>query len=357
MSSLSGGNVAGKDGGACMHPVVYHGLCASCGRDLTLPAAAANGAQARGHAQMHLHQRERRANAAQAWATTDEAGSSASAASSAAAAVGPVQAVVLGGAHKTIHLSAAALRESSLRNSLALLRSRRLMCVLDLDHTLLHASSDARVAPFVGREEDLFAFELPAGPAPHQSGLMKTHFVKLRPGLGVFLSTLADLFDLHVYTMGVRAYADAVVAVMDPSHRIIKHRVVSRDETGAVDPALQAAGAPQASAVAKSLSRMHPCDAGLVCIVDDRVDVWGVKQGKQVLRVFEFQYFSGRGAEMNARPQQRPQSTAERKREGQLRVAAPCVRCAMYRSPFYAAPTQLGADAAALLLVRMQGRR
>jgi len=231
----SGGSA---NAGVCHHPVIYHGLCASCGADLT------------------------RAALKQTAADSNSGGSGAQRVEQAQA-----QAIVLGGHHKTIHLTPAALRDTARRNSVALLRSRRLLCVLDLDHTLLHATSDTRVAPFVGREDDLFAFELPAGPPPSAASLAgslqrrklagapatKTHYVKLRPHLSLFLEALSLLFDMHVYTMGVRAYADAVVAGMDPTHRIIKHRVVSRDEGGASD---SAAGA--AAAVAKSI-HTHIC--------------------------------------------------------------------------------------------------
>src|SRR5690606_27189201 len=50
----------------------------------------------------------------------------------------------------------------------------------------------------------------------------------------------------------------------------------------------------------KSLRKMYPCDEGLTCVVDDRVDVWREHQDN-VLRAHEYMYFSGKG-EMNARP-------------------------------------------------------
>jgi hypothetical protein len=229
----------------CLHPILYAGLCASCGRDLSQQSKGRHEAtsveQLRGHAAAAM-QRRRKAGVqesdqpAAAAAAEVETASSAASTEEEFSGGAAAQAIVLGGAHRTIHLSAAALREQSRRNSVHMMRSRRLLCVLDLDHTLLHATSDPRLAPFVGREEDLFTVQLPQ-PYPLPP---KTHYVKLRPGLNSFLQQISRIADVHVYTMGVRPYADAVVQLIDPSHTIIQQRVVSRDETGggaAVDAA------------------------------------------------------------------------------------------------------------------------
>lgn len=171
------------------------------------------------------------------------------------AASGGSHAIVLGGAHKTIHLSSAALSERTRANTLTLLNERKMICVLDLDHTLLHATSDARVASHLGREPDLHRFTLGAPPFGP-----RTHYVRLRPGLQTFLEEVSALFDLHVYTMGARAYADAVVPILDPTHRFIKHRVVSRDESTTAVGVAGNANAVNPAHVAKSsvdVSRAH----------------------------------------------------------------------------------------------------
>lgn len=297
---------------ACPHPVIYHSLCASCGADLSKPQATP-GLQAWRKAGTEGNRDGGSASAASASgsAAASTPRPFARSEESAESARRSGQAIVLGGAHKTIHLSADALRDTLRRNTLELLRSRKLLCVLDLDHTLLHATHDPRIAPFVGREEDLFAFSLPMHypppppgvkrPPPPQLPQTKTHFVKLRPGLASFLEAAERVADMHVYTMGARQYADAVVPLLDPTHRFIKHRVVSRDETGASSLDHGGSAAAVAVAVAKSLKRMHPCDEGLICIVDDREDVWRENK-RNVVRAYEFLYFSGRGGEMNARP-------------------------------------------------------
>lgn len=37
---------------------------------------------------------------------------------------------------------------------------------------------------------------------------------------------------MHVYTMGTRAYADAVCRIIDPTGELFGNRVLSRDESG-----------------------------------------------------------------------------------------------------------------------------
>jgi RNA polymerase II subunit A-like phosphatase len=53
-----------------------------------------------------------------------------------------------------------------------------------------------------------------------------------RPGLQNFLDTMSELYEMHVYTMGTRTYADAICRVIDPEGKIFGGRILSRDESG-----------------------------------------------------------------------------------------------------------------------------
>ena len=88
-----------------------------------------------------------------------------------------------------------------------------------------------------------------------------TYFVKPRPGWEQFFSSMASKYEMHVYTMGTRAYAEEVCAAIDPDKKIFGGRILSRDESG--------------SLTQKSLQRLFPCDTSMVVIIDDRADVWG----------------------------------------------------------------------------------
>jgi len=46
----------------------------------------------------------------------------------------------------------------------------------------------------------------------------------------------ATKYEMHVYTMGTRAYAEEVCAAIDPDGKIFGGRVLSRDESGSASP-------------------------------------------------------------------------------------------------------------------------
>lgn len=43
---------------------------------------------------------------------------------------------------------------------------------------------------------------------------------------------MATKYEMHVYTMGTRAYAEEVCAAIDPGGKIFGNRILSRDESG-----------------------------------------------------------------------------------------------------------------------------
>lgn len=140
-----------------------------------------------------------------------------------------------------------------------LLAARRLSLVVDLDQTVLHATVDPAMGAVAEGRDDIARVVLPEMPA-------QMYYIKLRPGLDRFLRRMAELFELHVYTMGSRSYAQAVVRLFDPDARLFYDRVLSRDDVDAGDgePAVQR----------KYLRRIFPTDDTTVLIIDDRADVW-----------------------------------------------------------------------------------
>ena len=59
-----------------------------------------------------------------------------------------------------------------------------------------------------------------------------TAVLTLRPGLPKFLKEMNDLYEMHVYTMGTRTYADAICKAVDPDGSIFGGRILTRDESG-----------------------------------------------------------------------------------------------------------------------------
>lgn len=105
------------------------------------------------------------------------------------------------------------------------------------------------------------------------------YYIKPRPGLDRFLEEMSQLYEMHIYTMGTRAYAEQVCAILDPEGKHFGNRLLSRDESG--------------SLTQKSLQRLFPCDTSMVVIIDDRADVW--EWSPNLIKVIPFDFFVGIG--------------------------------------------------------------
>ncbi|PIG80039.1 RNA polymerase II subunit A C-terminal domain phosphatase [Aspergillus arachidicola] len=146
-----------------------------------------------------------------------------------------------------------------------LLSNRKLSLVVDLDQTIIHATVDPTVGEWMEDKDnpnhqalsDVRAFQL-VDDGPGMRGCW--YYVKLRPGLESFLQNVSELFELHIYTMGTRAYAQHIASIIDPDRKLFGDRILSRDESG--------------SLTAKNLHRLFPVDTKMVVIIDDRGDVW-----------------------------------------------------------------------------------
>jgi RNA polymerase II subunit A C-terminal domain phosphatase len=117
-----------------------------------------------------------------------------------------------------------------------LLTSRKLSLIVDLDQTIIHATVDPTVGEWMRDPEnpnfdavkDVKAFQLEEG--GHLGPCW--YFIKVRPRLVEFFEEVSKMYELHVYTMGTRAYANAVARIVDPHRKYFGDRVLSRDESG-----------------------------------------------------------------------------------------------------------------------------
>lgn len=197
-----------------------------------------------------------------------------------------------------------------------LLSQRKLALIVDLDQTIIHATVDPTVGEwmkdtknpnhralknvgkfFLGvdgkaviepvsaaedeaREESGGSDEgSPNNAGTDQHGDGCWYYVKPRPGLQRFLQELSERYEMHVYTMGTRTYAESVCKLVDPHGAIFGARITSRDENG--------------SLLQKSLKKLFPMDTSMVIIIDDRADVW--QWSPNLLRVSPFDFFVGIG--------------------------------------------------------------
>lgn len=138
-------------------------------------------------------------------------------------------------------------------NAARLLKSRKLSLILDLDQTVVHATWDPTVGEWMNDEnnanhpatKDIRKFTLPGSSLVYYIKLRQVYnlFIRAlfdccadyafsRPGLSEFLREISQLYELHIYTMGTRHYAEAVAREIDPEDKLFRGRILSRDESG-----------------------------------------------------------------------------------------------------------------------------
>ncbi|KAK3047469.1 CTD phosphatase Fcp1 [Extremus antarcticus] len=227
---------------ACKHEIQFGGICANCGKDMTTVqynSTAKNTDRAtvntvHGHTQLLVSQAE-----------------------------------------------ASRADEEAKRR---LLDTKKLSLVVDLDQTIIHATVEPTVGewqndpsnPNYDAVKDVRKFQL-IDEGPVAKGCW--YYIKLRPGLQRFLELVSECYELHIYTMGTRAYAENIVKIIDPDRKFFGQRILSRDESG--------------SMTAKNLKRLFPVDTKMVVIIDDRGDVW--QWSPNLIKVSPYDFFVGIG--------------------------------------------------------------
>jgi RNA polymerase II subunit A-like phosphatase len=227
---------------ACRHEIQYGGICAECGADMT------------------------------------QHGYNTSIAGTSRATVNTVH------GHTDLLISQAEATKADEDVKRRLLESRKLSLVVDLDQTVIHAAVEPTIGewqndptnPNHEAVKDVRKFQLiDDGP----SGRGTWYYIKLRPGLPEFLDTISKHYELHIYTMGTRAYAENIAKIIDPDRKLFGDRILSRDENG--------------SMTAKNLKRLFPVDTKMVVIIDDRADVWS--WSPNLIKVSVYNFFVGIG--------------------------------------------------------------
>ncbi|RDW68012.1 hypothetical protein BP6252_09408 [Coleophoma cylindrospora] len=230
---------------SCPHSIQFAGLCGMCGKDMTEMSWASKEADTDRATINMIHDQN----------------------------------------NLTVSKAQAARSEEELQRRL--LKQKKLSLVVDLDQTIIHACIEPTVgewqrdptSPNYEAVKDVKSFQLnDDGPRGLASGCW--YYIKMRPGLKEFLDHVSELYELHVYTMGTRAYALNIAKIVDPQKKLFGDRIISRDENGNV--------------TAKSLARLFPVDTKMVVIIDDRADVWPNNRSN-LIKVVPYDFFLGIG--------------------------------------------------------------
>lgn len=138
-----------------------------------------------------------------------------------------------------------------------------------MDHTLIHTTNQNVDADLEG----VHHYEL-----THRHVWYHTKF---RPGYKDFLERMSKIFELHIVTFGDRSYAHKIADLMDPGRIYFHDRILSRNEI------------INQTAKTDNLKYLFPCGDLMVCIIDDRDDVWNY--AKNLIMVKPYVYFKNTG--------------------------------------------------------------
>uniref|UniRef100_A0A182JTN3 RNA polymerase II subunit A C-terminal domain phosphatase n=1 Tax=Anopheles christyi TaxID=43041 RepID=A0A182JTN3_9DIPT len=157
-----------------------------------------------------------------------------------------------------------------------LLSDRKLVLLVDLDQTLIHTTNDN----VPNNLKDVYHFQLYGPNSPW-------YHTRLRPGALDFLSKMHPYYELHICTFGARNYAHMIAQFLDKDGNFFSHRILSRDECF------------NATSKRDNLKALFPCGDSMVCIIDDREDVWNM--ASNLIQVKPYHFFQHTG-DINAPP-------------------------------------------------------
>ncbi|EER88728.1 RNA polymerase II C-terminal domain phosphatase-like 4 isoform X2 [Sorghum bicolor] len=141
-----------------------------------------------------------------------------------------VSGVAFGYIHKGLRLGTSEidrLRGADLKN---LLRERKLVLILDLDHTLINST---KLQDISSAEKDLGIQTAASKDDPNRSIFSLDSMqmlTKLRPFVREFLKEASNMFEMYIYTMGDKAYAIEIAKLLDPSNIYFPSKVISNSD-------------------------------------------------------------------------------------------------------------------------------
>ncbi|XVF30184.1 hypothetical protein REPUB_Repub16aG0035400 [Reevesia pubescens] len=157
--------------------------------------------------------------------------------------------------HMGLRLSRSEIHRLSCVESKKLFSQKKLHLVLDIDNTLLHTLKAEDFSKLGVPKDDDDVHEI--------SG----YFVKLRPFVSSFLEKASTMFEMYLYTLGSRSYAEKMAKILDPQGKYFGHRIITRDDSPGLVKTLDLVLGKESS----------------VLILDDNERVWPKDQQNLIL--------------------------------------------------------------------------
>ncbi|KAI3883968.1 hypothetical protein MKX03_028604 [Papaver bracteatum] len=135
-----------------------------------------------------------------------------------------LSAVPIGYIHSDLKVASQELARLRKKDLNTLFQRKKLILVLDLDHTLLNSTHFQHIST----DEEYLNHQIDS------VNLFKLHqiqmFTKLRPFVRDFLKQASSLFELYIYTMGEQRYAMEMARLLDPDNAYFNSRVISQGD-------------------------------------------------------------------------------------------------------------------------------
>ena len=185
--------------------------------------------------------------------------------------------------------------------------------MVDLDQTVIHTTNENIPA----KMKNVIHFQLgPRSPWYH---------TMIRPGTANFLKKISAMYELHIVTFGARLYAHTIAKFIDPESKYFSHRILSRDEcfdsrskTGTYSfPKFLNSSFPTFNLFLANLSSLFPCGDHMVCIIDDREDVWNF--APNLVHVKPYIFFKNTG-DINAPPGSVPKASPKSSKKSGITI-------------------------------------
>lgn len=158
--------------------------------------------------------------------------------------------------------------------------TQKLHLVLDLDHTLLHSTRIENLTPL---EEYLLITKTDDQSLKADVFMDSNRITKLRPFVRTFLKEASQMFEMHIYTMGGRAYAMRMAELLDPEKEYFftsssTSKITSRDDHSS--PGQK-----------KCLNLVRGCQTSNVLILDDIRNVWTKENQDNLIVMQKYNFF------------------------------------------------------------------
>lgn len=183
-----------------------------------------------------------------------------------------------------------------------LLKQKKLILLLDLDHTVMHATCDNDFGDINQIVEAKKKIPILQSNIHQFEAGGRTYFVKLRPKAKEFIENISEFFEINVYTASERGYANQIIKLLDPEGKFIGTRALTRTESPDMTK--------------KFVERLFPFSVELVVIVDDSVHAWVHDKGQfHMFKIPRFYFFIPKKQQDKNRKKKEEQQTEKEEEE------------------------------------------